>query len=247
VAALRRTIASAGMEPGQLTALLLVGGSARIPLVARTVTEQLGHVPDVHGAPDLVARGAVLALTAPGASLDSGALVSTASGYLAARPTVVPADPVASEGASEASAVGIPAPAAEVPAAAPGAVLDPGPRRVGRRSLARTLVGVGAVLAAALVLVALFRPDGPLDPPLDAVAGDSAPLTAGPAGGPVPAEGRTDLEADPASAAVRPADLRPSVTTTPPAAPRALPVGGPAPPAGVGAGSTAMTPPTPVV
>ena len=37
VATLRRTIASAGLEPGQLTALLLVGGSARIPLVARTV------------------------------------------------------------------------------------------------------------------------------------------------------------------------------------------------------------------
>ena len=49
VDALRRTIASAGLEPGELTALLLVGGSARIPLVARTVTEQLGCVPTVHG------------------------------------------------------------------------------------------------------------------------------------------------------------------------------------------------------
>ena len=70
VDALRRTIASAGVEPGQLTALLLVGGSARIPLVARTVTEQLGCVPTVCGDDDLVARGAVLALSAPTAVAD---------------------------------------------------------------------------------------------------------------------------------------------------------------------------------
>jgi hypothetical protein len=96
------------------------------------------------------------------------------------------------------------------------------------------------VIAAALVLVALFRPDGPLDPPLDPVAGNDAPLTADPAG----AEGGIDLEADPA---VRPAvgDPPPSVTTTPPAAPRALPVG--LSPTTTGAGATAMTPPTPVV
>jgi hypothetical protein len=256
VAALRRTIASAGLEPGQLSALLLVGGCARIPLVARAVSEQLDRVPTVHDAPDLVARGAVLALTAPGATADPGALVSTASGYLAVRP------PVAAEHtAAEASTVELPAPAAELPAPeastvelltpAPsparrraGAVLDLPARRVGRRGLARTLAGVGAVIAAALVLVALFRPDGPLDPPLDPVAGDGAPLTAGPIGAPVPnaEQGRTEPEADPA---VRPADARPSVTTTPPVAPRALPVGL-SPTAGVGAGATAMTPPPPL-
>ena len=34
------------------------------------------------------------------------------------------------------------------------------------------------MIVAALVLVALFRPDGPLDPPLDPVAGDGASRTA---------------------------------------------------------------------
>ena len=137
------------------------------------------------------------------------------------------------------------------------AVLDPGARRAGRRSLARTLVGVGAVIVAALVLVALFRPDGPLDPPLDPVAGDGASRTAvqvpaavaPPAVAPVPtaAEVGTDLEAV-RPAAGPPAHPRPSVTTTPPAAPRALPVDVP-PTAGsvrAGAPRTGMTPPPPV-
>ena len=63
VDALRRTIAAAGVEPGQLTALLLIGGSARIPLLARSVAEQLGCVPTVRGDEDLVARGVVFALS----------------------------------------------------------------------------------------------------------------------------------------------------------------------------------------
>jgi hypothetical protein len=58
------------VEPGQLSALLLVGGSARMPLVSRTVTEQLGCVPTVLGDEDQVARGAVLALSAPTAAAD---------------------------------------------------------------------------------------------------------------------------------------------------------------------------------
>ena len=219
VATLRRTIASAGLEPGQLTALLLVGGSARIPLVARTVTEQLGCVPTVHGAPDLVARGAVLALAAPAAAVDAAASEARVNGHLAvtsegrcARPGARGAVRGAHGGARRAGhggraddavrhtggrrpagpgATGAPEPAIRRPAPAPrrspgrgrtAAVLDPGARRAGR-SLARTLVGVGAVIVAALVLVALFRPDGPLDPPLDPSAGDGASPHRGPGSG----------------------------------------------------------------
>jgi molecular chaperone DnaK len=285
VAALRRTIASAGLEPGQLTALLLVGGSARIPLLARTVTEQLGCVPTVHGAPDLVARGAVLALAVPDVAADRATPTPTkpdAVDPVVEAPTVVLAVPatmdvpttpfgtpavVVSPPAPERPASAEPAPTAPAPAPAPrrgraAAVLDPGTRRAGRRSLARTLVGVGAVIVAALVLVALFRPDGPLDPPLDPVAGDGASPTAVPVPAavappvvaplPTAAEVGTDLEADRPSAAVRPAagpraDPRPSVTTTPPTAPRALPLDV-RPTAGsvrAGAPRTAMTPPIP--
>ena len=299
VATLRRTIVSAGLEPGQLTALLLVGGSARIPLVARTVTEQLGCVPTVHGAPDLVARGAVLTLAAPAAVIDAVRPKADAHGPKAdahgpkadahgpeaeaqsEAPTVVLAVPATMDVPTTpfgTPAVGAPPaperPASPEPASVPpeptprrspgrgrtAAVLDPGTRRAGR-SLARTLAGVGAVIVAALVLAALFRPDGPLDPPLDPFAGDGASriavpvpvAVAPPEGAPIPtaAEIDADLEVDRPSAAVRPAagppaELRPSVTTTPPAAPKAMPADV-LPTAGsarAGAPRTGMTPPT---
>ena len=140
-----------------------------------------------------------------------------------------------------------PEPATVCPAPAPrrspgrgrtAAVLDPRSSPYAGRSLARTLVGVGAVIVVALVLVALFRPDGPLDPPLDPFAGDGASriavpvpvAVAPPAGVPIPTAAELDaaLEPDRPSGAVRPAagppaEPRPSVTTTPPVAPRAMP------------------------
>jgi molecular chaperone DnaK len=309
VDALRRTIASAGLEPGDLAALLLVGGSARIPLVARAVTEQLGCVPTVHTDPDLVARGAVLALAAVG--VEESAPVPAVSAPLAVTSPDSAADetdeaaveeplvdepvleePVAEESAAEEAvaeepvveetavdepavetaqapevspdpgsdaptlvfalplmdvpttriaAVATPAePAAPAqPARRPSgrvrnsAVLDPtipGPRR----SLPRMLAGVGAVIAAALVLVALFRPDGPLDPPLDPTAVDGTHQTAVPipvgsersAVVPAPVAGvRAEMDLDPPRttavrpAKERPAGSRPSVTTTPPTMP----------------------------
>jgi len=260
VAALQRTVESAGVEPGRSVELLLVGGSARIPLVARTVADQLGRVPTVHTAADLVARGALLALPTPGVTVDEGDPVDAeAPTVLLAVPALLdapttPFHPVTSAPETEESTSG---PAAPAPRRAtgggPAVVLDPGGGRTGRRSLSRTLVGVGAVIVAALVLVALFRPDGPLDPPLDPVAGDEASQTVAPAvGAPTPTDAiRTDLEADPPTAAVRPArglpDPRPSVTTTPPAAPRVVPVEAPPTADGIRAQAppTAMTPPVP--
>jgi molecular chaperone DnaK len=304
VDALRRTITSAGLEAGDLATLLLVGGSARIPLVARAVTEQLGCVPTVHTDPDLVARGAVLALAAVGVDEpapvpavaaplvvtlpDSEADDAAVEEPLVAEPVLeepvaeepaVAEEPVAEEPAVEESAVeesaaeetahehevsadpGSDAPtlvfalplmdvpttritAVATPAepAAPAqpagrvrnsAVVDPaipGPRR----SLPRMLVGVGAVIVAALVLVALFRPDGPLDPPVDPTAVDGTHQTAVPipvgsersAVVPAPVAGvRAEMDLDPPrTTAVRPtkersAGSRQSVTTTPPTMP----------------------------
>lgn len=330
VAALRRTIASAGVEPGQLAALLLVGGSARIPLVARTVAEQLGRTPTVHADADLVARGAVLALasapvtavpvaavTAPDVDPDAptvvlavpttvdapttplrtpAAVAPVAAAVPAAAVPAVPAVPAAAVAepagppAPPATAASQPAPvtpapvtpapvtptpptpaprtsAPSTPTPAPmptptpvpatptpltptprtsagrgraAAVLDPVVPPSGRRSLSRTLVGVGALIVAALVLVALFRPDGPLDPPLDAVAGDGASRVPA-AVTPSAAEIEAALEPDEPRTPPRPAGVRPSVTTTPPAAPpttRSVRAG--APPTGV-------TPPPPAV
>ncbi|MDT0348226.1 Hsp70 family protein [Pseudonocardia charpentierae] len=285
VDALDRTIASAGLEPGDLAALLLVGGSARIPLVERAVTAQLGCVPTVHTDPDLVARGAVLALATVGvdepapvlavsaplavtspdseaddaeesaaeeAAVEEAAAEETAveetvqSGEVSAdpgadAPTLVFALPMMDVPTTRITSVATPVePAAPAqPAGRPSgrvrnsAVLDPtipGPRR----SLPRMLVGVGAVIVAALVLVALFRPDGPLDPPLDPTAVDGTHQTAVPipvgsersAVVPAPVAGvRAEMDLDPPRTTAvrpvkeRPAGSRPSVTTTPPTIP----------------------------
>ncbi|MEU7811105.1 Hsp70 family protein, partial [Pseudonocardia sp. NPDC049154] len=61
VRALQRTLRSAGVSPDELSAVLLVGGSSRIPLVARMVSEELGRPTVVDAHPKYaVALGAAL-------------------------------------------------------------------------------------------------------------------------------------------------------------------------------------------
>ncbi len=75
VSAMRRAVASAGLVPEQLTAVLLVGGSSRIPLVAQLVSEQLGRPVSVDADPkNAIAMGAALSLD-PVALNGSGAHV----------------------------------------------------------------------------------------------------------------------------------------------------------------------------
>ena len=63
VDALRRAVSSAGLSPDQLSAVLLVGGSSRIPLVAELVSEQLGRPVAVDADPkNAIAKGAALSL-----------------------------------------------------------------------------------------------------------------------------------------------------------------------------------------
>jgi actin-like ATPase involved in cell morphogenesis len=64
VTALRTAVRSAGCEPEQLTTVLLVGGSSRIPLVAQLVSEQLGRPVAVDADPkNAIAKGAALAIS----------------------------------------------------------------------------------------------------------------------------------------------------------------------------------------
>ncbi|WP_048876851.1 Hsp70 family protein, partial [Saccharomonospora saliphila] len=57
------TIEAAGLRPRQLTAIFLVGGSSRIPLVSRLVHERAGVVPTTLDQPEtVVARGALRAV-----------------------------------------------------------------------------------------------------------------------------------------------------------------------------------------
>jgi molecular chaperone DnaK len=73
VAALRSAVISAGFAPDQLTAVLLVGGSSRIPLVAQLVSEQLGRPVAVDADPkNAIAKGAALSLAPQPASAPAG-------------------------------------------------------------------------------------------------------------------------------------------------------------------------------
>jgi molecular chaperone DnaK len=66
VAALVRALRSAEIAPQELAAVLLVGGSARIPLVTQAVSEQLGRPVSVGADPKgIVAIGAALAARVP--------------------------------------------------------------------------------------------------------------------------------------------------------------------------------------
>ncbi|MCW2716966.1 Hsp70 family protein [Pseudonocardia sp.] len=88
VAALRTAVRSAGLEPEQLTTVLLVGGSSRIPLVAQLVSEQLGRPVAVDADPkNAIAKGAALAISPkPTASWPEVAIVPVpaAAGAVAA-------------------------------------------------------------------------------------------------------------------------------------------------------------------
>ncbi|MGH4019234.1 MAG: Hsp70 family protein, partial [Pseudonocardiaceae bacterium] len=66
VEALRRAIGSAGVDAGELDAVLLVGGSSRIPLVAQLVSAELGRPVAVDTDPKTtIALGAALAARGP--------------------------------------------------------------------------------------------------------------------------------------------------------------------------------------
>ncbi|MGQ0483412.1 MAG: Hsp70 family protein [Pseudonocardia sp.] len=66
IGALSRTLRSAGVSPDELSAVLLVGGSSRIPLVGRMVSEELGRptVVDTHPKYAVALGAATLARTA---------------------------------------------------------------------------------------------------------------------------------------------------------------------------------------
>jgi actin-like ATPase involved in cell morphogenesis len=73
IGALSRTLRSARVEPDELSAVLLVGGSSRIPLVAQMVSEELGRpiVVDTHPKYAVALGAATIASTAgPQLSLD---------------------------------------------------------------------------------------------------------------------------------------------------------------------------------
>lgn len=186
ITALRRTLASAGVTAGDLAAVLLVGGSSRIPLVSELVAAEIGAPVAVDANPKFaVALGAALlaAETAAGS-----APVTTV-------PAVTPTRPADAAPAANA-AVLPPAPAAPVadppPPAEPARSVEPDPvgalpeREVGASVVpdrspppggrARLLIAVAAVATVALIAaVALTRAgDGGGETSIDASNDDPA-------------------------------------------------------------------------
>jgi len=79
IVALSRTLRSAQITPAELTAVLLVGGSSRIPLVARMVSEELGRPTAVDTHPKYaVALGAASLADVVGGSAGAGPAVAAA-------------------------------------------------------------------------------------------------------------------------------------------------------------------------
>ncbi|HWD05540.1 MAG TPA: type VII secretion-associated protein [Amycolatopsis sp.] len=152
-------IAEAGLRPRQLTAIFLVGGSSRIPMISRLVHERTGVVPTSLDQPEtVVARGALRAVL--GDSDRAGAAVARPAstdrrtdvlrpGESAPRP--VPARPAQQPrpGPSSGPVPVFPPRPVGAPAAPAAASWSPEqPRKVGRN---RLLWGIGAVV----VVVAL--------------------------------------------------------------------------------------------
>ena len=88
VAEAAAVIRAAGLTPGELAGLFLVGGSSRVPLVARLLHSELGISPTVLEQPELpVAEGAIVAVTggaAPAARRGEGQQVAVAAGPVTA-------------------------------------------------------------------------------------------------------------------------------------------------------------------
>ncbi|WP_410662994.1 type VII secretion-associated protein [Amycolatopsis sp. lyj-84] len=84
-------IGDSGLRPKQLTAIFLVGGSSRIPMVSRLVHERTGVVPTTLDQPEtVVARGALRAVL-----IDpdrTGSLAGSAVSRVGGAPTPAPAD-----------------------------------------------------------------------------------------------------------------------------------------------------------
>ncbi|RKF29083.1 Hsp70 family protein [Micromonospora globbae] len=205
VSAAREVIAEAGLTPDRLAGLFLVGGSSRIPLVARMLHADLGIAPTVLEQPELP--------VAEGALTDLPLRRRDASPYAVAAPAAPPGSPAA--GAQQPP--GAPAPGEAAPAAAPA----PGTatRPEGVPAFAPGSAPVPAAAAGA---------PGPAATLLDAgVPGPGAGVTLPDAGTP----GRTLVDAGPTlPGAPAPAGPPPSYPhVAPPHAPASAAPGSPAP------------------
>jgi molecular chaperone DnaK len=169
VSALRRAVSSAGLAPEQLTAVLLVGGSSRIPLVAQLVSEQLGRPVAVDADPkNAIAKGAALSLdiTARGGSTSGMPPVPSPRGGPQPRPPLGAAAAAGLAGA--AGAAGLAAAGSGPSGGPPSPGRRPGPTATGAQQAGGASAGptaTGAQHAGGVPPGPAAGPPGPGGPP----------------------------------------------------------------------------------
>ena len=180
VAALERAMASAGVDASDLTSVLLVGGSSRIPMVAELITAELGRPVAVDSDPKHVVAlgaarlGAMRRVSEP-ALLGPAAVAASAASTAPASSVSPPPPPQ--------PLTAVPAPAeAPAPAAHPRETEDseraeaPTHRR---RRWIPIAAGAAAVVAAAVAAILLLSGGGGGDPAGEAAGEISACPPAG--------------------------------------------------------------------
>ncbi|BCJ32586.1 hypothetical protein Athai_00890 [Actinocatenispora thailandica] len=133
VAATEATIGQAGLRADQLSGLFLVGGSSRVPMVARLLHAKLGIAPTVLEQPELpVAEGALAELVPAAAMTESMPYPMSA---MPASPG--PGMPVSAVPGQAGPVSGVPGPAAGAPMSPGGPVLGGPPPGRTRRAVRR--------------------------------------------------------------------------------------------------------------
>jgi YVTN family beta-propeller protein len=195
IGALSRTVQSAGLQPSDLSSVLLVGGSSRIPLIAEMVSRELGRPAVVDTHPKYaVALGAALIAAAsvpalPGARGGSDAFASSMR-VDGVRAAPVP-DGAATSGAASGWGAATPVPeplpagaaAAAAPADTPGSphASDSGPASASRNGANARPGGISADEPRELpapTRQVLGAPPGPSQKPPSWIRTDRIPLAA---------------------------------------------------------------------
>ncbi|MEV4536950.1 Hsp70 family protein [Asanoa sp. NPDC049518] len=156
-------IAAAQLRPDQLAGLFLVGGSSRVPMVARLLHADLGVAPTVLEQPELpVAEGALAELPAPRTAYvpaQASVAPQPAHAAVSGTATVPPAEDARPISVAPAS------PAPSAPSSPPNTGPWSAPPAPARRAPRKVLLSLSAaalalVVAAVVVVVALLKGNG---------------------------------------------------------------------------------------
>lgn len=77
IEAMQRALESAGVDPAQLDAILLVGGSSRIPLVSQLISAEFGRAPAIDEDPKVAVAMGAARFSAPADAEESAAATGT--------------------------------------------------------------------------------------------------------------------------------------------------------------------------